>query len=405
MGASATQSISRLQCGRADTTSSCSGRRGALTSYAVDELGLTFVDAPQSKRSPSPTLASELRKLCRSERIDLVHAYEWPPCLEAFCGPHLFDRVPVVFTVLSMGVAPFLPPSPPLIVGTEQIAASVRHRRGPVDLVEPVIDTASDYPGFDGTEFRSHWGLGDHPTVVVVSRLAFELKLEGIQRAIGAVEVLADEFDARLVIVGDGPARERIEQRANETNARTGRETVILTGELLDPRAAYAAADIVVGNGGSALRGMSFGRAVIVVGEDGFVETVEEETLDHFLWQGFYGLGDGDTSPGELAEHIKPLLEDPRRRNELGAFGRQIVEQRFSTEAGGRFLEKLYADLATSQSARSIVIREAAVSTSMVAVYKMRRKTQRLLGRGSGDDFNAKTAAAAARDSGEPSRA
>ena len=51
-----------------------------------------------------------------------------------------------------------------------------------------------------------------------------------------------------------------------------GRQVVLLTGEIADPRSAYAAADVVVGQGGSALRGMAFGKPLIVVGEEGFSE-------------------------------------------------------------------------------------------------------------------------------------
>ena len=49
-----------------------------------------------------------------------------------------------------------------------------------------------------------------------------------------------------------------------------GRQVVLLTGEIADPRPAYAAADVVVGQGGSALRGMAFGKPLVVVGEGRF---------------------------------------------------------------------------------------------------------------------------------------
>ena len=85
-----------------------------------------------------------------------------------------------------------------------------------------------------------------------------------------AIRSLGRDLPLRFHIVGDGAARPRLAQLAEETNAEIGRQAVVLTGMLLDPRPAYAAADIVVGMGGSSLRGIAFGKPVIIVGEKGF---------------------------------------------------------------------------------------------------------------------------------------
>ena len=85
------------------------------------------------------------------------------------------------------------------------------------------------------------------------------MKGEGLHRTIDAVRTLGRDLPLRFVIVGDGTARIELERRANEVNTELGRSAVVLTGPLLDPRPAYASADIVVGMGGSALRGMAFG--------------------------------------------------------------------------------------------------------------------------------------------------
>src|SRR5262249_6853581 len=140
---------------------------------------------------------------------------------------------------------------------------------------------------------------------------------------------LARELPVRLLVVGNGPAREQLEKLAGEVNAALGREVVVLTGALLDPRAAYAAADVILGMGGSVLRGLGFAKPAIVLGEAGFSEILEPATLDQFLWQGFYGLGDGDLGVGPLTGQLRGLLEDPARRAELGRFSRELVCERF----------------------------------------------------------------------------
>lgn len=139
------------------------GDDGPLVGY-VRELGLPFVPIPRYRFRPSVAISEALRDLCRRERIDVVHASEWPPCIEAFSGPHLRDGVAMTCTLMSMSVAPFLPPSVPLTVGTHEIAEGTRRdRSGPVRVLEPPVDTVANHPGIDATEFRTRLGLDGHP--------------------------------------------------------------------------------------------------------------------------------------------------------------------------------------------------------------------------------------------------
>ena len=88
----------------------------------VRRLGLEhFPLDPRARRMPSPRAAAHLTQLARRHGIDIVHGYEWPPTIEAFAGPRLRLGLPVVSTIMSMAVAPFLPRTIPLIVGTDDI--------------------------------------------------------------------------------------------------------------------------------------------------------------------------------------------------------------------------------------------------------------------------------------------
>jgi hypothetical protein len=102
-------------------------------------------------------------------------------------------------------------------------------------------------------------------------------------------------------------------------------------GALLDPRPAYAAADVVVGMGGSALRGMAFGKPVIVVGEAAFASTLTPATASSFLFNGIYGQGDGAGNEVFTAE-LRTLVEQPALRESLGAFARAFVVEHFSLD-------------------------------------------------------------------------
>ena len=114
----------------------------------VHDLGLRHIPVPAARRRPSPAVARDLRRLVRAEGVDIVHGYEWPPGLEAYAAVSPLHRSAAVCTVMSMAVAPFLPASLPLVVGTRAIQEKVAAGRpGPVHLIEPPVDMAGEPAG------------------------------------------------------------------------------------------------------------------------------------------------------------------------------------------------------------------------------------------------------------------
>ncbi len=301
------------------------GIEGVLVDY-IEQKGLRFVPARRLRYRPAPSRIAQLWSLARRERIDVIHTYEWPPCLDAYFGAHLIGGVPLVSTVLTMGVTPMVPDSIPLIMGTEELAARAREYRTGVSVLEPPIDTDADHPAIDGRAFRHRHDIDDGDVLIVtVSRLSVELKLDALVAAVDAAEILARRHPVRLVMVGDGDARPQLEARALDVNRRLGRPVVTLVGSMTDPRPAYAAADITVGMGSSALRAAAIGKPVVVQGEQGFSLPLEPGTVDTFVWQGFWGIGDGSGGGAMLATQLEPLVTDGDRRRRLGAYGRRLV--------------------------------------------------------------------------------
>ena len=319
------------------------GIPGPLVEY-IHERGLRFVPARRLRYRPAISRIIQLAAIARRERLDLIHAYEWPPCLDSYYGAGLVLGVPLVCTVLGMTVMPYIPASVPLIMGTEDLGDAARRvQRSDVWVLEPPIDVVRDHPGIDGSEFRRAHGVGsDELLVVSVSRLAVDLKLDALVRAIDAAGQLAGRFPLRLLLVGDGPARGALLERAESVNRLCGREVVTLPGPELDPRSAYAAADVVVGMGSSALRALSIGKPVIVQGEQAFSEVFRPTTLDMFLRQGFYGLADGAPGVARLAGQLAELLENAELRASLGQFGRKVVSERFSLDRAVGILLEIY---------------------------------------------------------------
>ena len=235
----------------------------------VSQLELPFITTSAISEYPSARTCLQLMHLVRELNIDIIHAYEWRPALEATFGPHLFWRTPVLITVLSMHVSKFLPTHIPLVVGTRELATKAGAQD--VHLIEPPVDTERNCVA-NVLAARAQWSFESHEIVVsVVCRLTTELeKLQGVLQAIDAVSELAPQLPIKLLIVGGGDGISAVEKRAAMVNARLGRQVVYPVGPMLDPRAAYEAADIVLGMGGSVLRGMAFSKPVVVQGPADF---------------------------------------------------------------------------------------------------------------------------------------
>lgn len=314
----------------------------------VEEAGVPWRPLPEEPRHPSRRVARCVSSLVRELRPHLVHAWEWPQVLDVSWGPHRRLGVPLLATSMSMVVLRTLPRHVPLTVGTEALVTATRRTRpGVVHLLEPPVDLVADDPAaVDADAFRATAGLDREALhVVVVSRLAEPIKTSGIDQAIDALAFLPADPPVRLVVVGDGPERPRLERRAQELERRLGRAAVRFLGALADPRPAYAAADIVVANGSSALRGLAFARPTIVYGDRAFSEIVTPESAPRFTAEGYYGAGDGtDRLPDQLAA----LVLDPARRAELGSWGRGFVAGRYGLDAVTDRLEAIYREVGGS---------------------------------------------------------
>jgi glycosyltransferase involved in cell wall biosynthesis len=376
-------------------------RQGPLVDK-IRQLGLPHIALDdRAGRRPSARAAAQLTRLAAELHCDVVHGYEWPPGLEAFAGPRLRLGLPAVCTVMSQAVAPFLPRTMPLIVGTGEIrsrALAAGHQK--VTLLSTPVDTRENAPGCvlaqDPRSFTRDLGLRpDVPLVVVVSRLAAELKLEGLLAACDAAGELASSGTAlQLVLVGDGPARPLVEAAAEAANARAGARIVTLAGLMKDPRPAYAAADIVLGMGGSVLRGMAFAKPVVVQGEQGFCELLTPQSVQQFLHQGWFGLGPPEhgrsEAAGRLITILRDLAADAERRLSLGRLARTVVTSRHSLENAANIQLDAYAEAiaAGPVTPRIDLLTDAARAGAGIARYKVLRKLQRWRGHAAVDDFN-----------------
>lgn len=335
-------------------------------------LPLTLAEHPLERTRRAalyrPAVARRMAALARDRHIDVVHLYEYPLILDALYGPHLRLGIPLVGTVYTVDTPRWLPRHTPLIVGTQEMVDQARACGQRVTLIEPPIDTDLDNPAaVDGAAFRRDHGIAPSDILlVIVSRLEPVMKAEGIERTMEALRHLGTLDGLRLAVVGTGPSYDALAARAAQVNAAVGEHTIVLPGPLTDPRPAYAAADVVLGMGGGGLRGMSFGKPLIVLGTGGFSRPFEESTVETFRLKGCYGVGAGIPDPDPLVGQIAALAADPGRRAEVGAWSRRLICDRFSLHAAADRLGRVYADALAGRAGSTRRLHE----TTRTAVYR-----------------------------------
>ena len=345
------------------------GPAGAL----ARDSGLEIHPLPDAAGHPSRARVGALNRLADEVRPDFVHVWDWPQCFDAYPGLHVGRGIPMLCTEMGMVVPRFIPRHLSTTFGTVELAERARRMRsGPVHLLEPPVDLEANRPGVvSGADFRTRVGA-DPDTVLIgmVCRLESWLKMESLQRGIAAVEDLARTHLVKLVIVGEGSAAEVVARRAAEANARLGREIVVLTGGIVDPRPAYEAADIMIGMGGSALRAMAFGTPLVVVGQRGFSRVLDDSTLPLFLYKGWYGLGSGEWE--DLAGQLARLINDTVERKQLGKLGLTTVRDRYDLDIAAQTLEKAYRETAAGPVPRARAVAEG----GRTVVLRAARATQ-----------------------------
>jgi glycosyltransferase involved in cell wall biosynthesis len=324
----------------------------------VRQKGLRFLPAPEARVHPSPVRMRALREAVRQERPDVIHVWDWWQCLDAYFGVHLPMRMPILVTDMCMSISRLLPKMLPTTFGIPDLVDDARAQgRRRVELLLPPVDIRSNAPGAaDPRPFRAQHAVNDEDILLVtVSRFAESLKGDSLRQTIAAVRTLGRQLPLRLLLVGDGTLRPELQRQADRANAELGRPAITLTGALLDPRPAYAAADLFIGMGGSALRAMAFARPVVIAGERGFAAPFNPSTAEFFYRTGIYGIGDGNGANAELTTIIRELAERADLLPALGEFSRQFAVRHFSLEAVSAKL----SDLCQAAASETVNLRVA----------------------------------------------
>ena len=225
------------------------------------------------------------------------------------------------------GEAPQLRSADLVVCPSELVATELRRasgRTGPVLVVPGGVDTTQFRPDVDGRPVRGELGLDGR---MVIGWAGSFRPFHGLDVAVDAMELVRRHVpDAVLLLVGDGPQRARIEQRAASLGVET-RCTGTVGHE--DMPALIAAMDVaLVLHAGTQTfhygpiklaEYLASGRAVVAP-RAGELEPLGEHA----------GVVLVDGGPQALADAIVALADDPQRRARLGAAGRVRAEQEYS---------------------------------------------------------------------------
>jgi len=325
---------------------------GPSLQEVAEERGVRLVpyDRPTSILDGARTLS----RLAREHGADIVHTYSGWSYRAAFWGPCLGGRRPLVMTNYEMAAMPGTYRAANLIVGTGYLRDELAGSQRRVDLISPPVDLDRDNRrAVDGTAFIAEWGLDPlHTRAVVVSRLDEEMKAKSVEVMIRAVERL-NQPALDLIVVGDGNAGERLRLVGQAVNSAVGRTVVTFTGSMADPRPAYASADIVLGMGSSAARGLAFGKPLVVVGERGRSEAFGPGTAAGLFRSSFWS-DDAPVDPvADLASLLEAMLDRRSGWVGLGEFGRRFAEENFGLTAMAARLAAVYRDAEASYGLRA----------------------------------------------------
>ncbi|UQS87502.1 glycosyltransferase family 4 protein [Nicoliella spurrieriana] len=127
--------------------------------------------------------------------------------------------------------------------------------KSPIRVIPTGIDV-SKYDQIDHQNLRAKFGFADStPVLLSISRLAFE---KNINEMIDAMpKIIALNPDVKLVIVGDGPARDALEAQVKELNLE---QSIIFVGEINndDVNHYYHMANIFVSTSNSESQGLTY---------------------------------------------------------------------------------------------------------------------------------------------------
>ncbi|MBW2594462.1 MAG: glycosyltransferase family 4 protein [Deltaproteobacteria bacterium] len=188
------------------------------------------------------------------------------------------------------------------------------------------------------SEVRREFGLSkDAPVIGAIGRMVWQKGFEYLIECIP--EIVRTYPDAKILIVGDGPLRERLGALSEELGVR---DNVIFAGFRSDIKEILSAVDLLVvpslleGFPMVTLEAMAMAKPIVATNIDGITEQITD---------GIDGILVSPRDPSTLAKAVIRVLNDNELVRTMGLSARERVEQDFSVEKMVAETEKVYMSL------------------------------------------------------------
>jgi len=309
--------------------------------WAAD-LQARGIEVRALRRKPGfrPEVGRAIARFAAERDIDVLHCHQYSPFVYGRIAAMWNRRLRIVYT--EHGRLSDAPPSwkrrlvNPLLSRFDGSIIAVSHElrdymiesrfpRERVRVIHNGIEPADAASPLDRRKARLLLGLDERAFVVTtVARLDPVKDLGTLLDAFAIVRKRAP--GARLVIVGDGPERQRLEARASQDDLAG---SVRITGYRSDVRALLPAADVYASSSISEgvsitiLEAMATGIPVVATAVGGTPEILSDGTG---------GILVPSRDPARMAAAIIALAEDHRRRGALAAAARRRLETSFTID-------------------------------------------------------------------------
>ena len=299
-------------------------------------------------------------RLCRRERYDVIHVH-WPVPLALWGWAARRARsTPVVLTFYGIELR-WVKRSLPFLKGfvrwicrwADRVvaisSATAREIRELIDVPVAVIPYTTPFAGHSAPRALAT-GPAKRLTILFIGRL---VELKGLAYLIEAAARLDGRVPVRIVAIGIGPERERLEALARERNVEVDFRNKVPDAEL---HQAFVTSDLLVlpsiidargdteGLGVALLDAMSYGIPAIASRVGGIPDIIED---------GVSGLLVPPADPQALAAAIERLARDPAYARRLADAGRQRLRTHFSWDVITAKWDAVYSAVSARRPAAS----------------------------------------------------